>query len=292
MRPASVPPVRRLRDENPGATAYMRHRAREAGAPALPPEWTPLGEISPYLVFAVVKAEDPHFFRHRGIHWKSVAQVLTGALRGWGLRGGSTLTQQLARNLYLSPDRTLGRKAREALLALRMERALTKARILELYLNVVEWGAGVWGVAAASRRWAGRMPAELDAHDAALLAALLPAPRRALEGPNANRAWWAQRYVLFQLYNAGHLTAEEWRGGVARATSLCRLTHAGLPLDEALSRVREALLAPVPARRRLTTAALLADGCGVDRHVLFHEQVRTWERLRKGGVARQGPAPR
>ena len=288
MRAPGVPPVRRLRAESPGATAYMRHRAREAGAPFPALEWTPLGEISPYLVFAVVKAEDPHFFRHRGIHVGSLAQAVTGALRGWGARGASTLTQQLARNLYLSPARTLGRKAREALLALRMERALTKARILELYLNVVEWGDGVWGVAAAGRRWAGRPPAELDAHDAALLAALLPAPRRALEGNNANRAWWVQRYVLFQLYHADHLTAGEWRAGVARATSLCRLTHAGFPLDEALRAVREALPAPVPAHRGLTVAALLADGCGADRHVLFHQTVRTWERLRRG--AARGPA--
>ncbi|HEX6748765.1 MAG TPA: biosynthetic peptidoglycan transglycosylase [Longimicrobium sp.] len=285
-----VPPVGRLRAADPGVTAYMRVRARETGAPPPATEWTPLDQVSPYLAFAVVKAEDPRFFRHRGIHWRSVADAAWGALRGWGARGASTLTQQLARNLYLSPARSVGRKAREAILALRMERALDKARILELYLNVVEWGDGTWGVAQAARRWMDRRPAELDAHDAALLAALLPAPRRALEGNNANRAWWVQRYVLFQLYHAGHLTADEWRAGVARATSLCRLTHAGVALDEAVRRVREALPAPVPERRGLEMGALLADGFGVDRHVLFHETVRTWERLRRRPSARV-PAP-
>lgn len=285
MSRGGVPPVGRLRAAEPGATAYMRFRARETGTAAAA-EWTPLGQISPCLVFAVVKTEDPYFFRHRGIHWRSLARAVSGALRGWGARGASTLTQQLARNLYLSPARSVGRKAREALLALRMERSLTKARILELYLNVVEWGDGTWGVAQASRRWAGRAPAELDAYDAALLAALLPAPRRALQGNNANRAWWMQRYVLYQLYHAGHLSAAEWRAGVARATSVCRLAHAGMALDEAVRGVREALPAPVPAHRGLTLAALLDDGCGVDRNVPFHETVQAWERLRRRPAAR------
>ncbi|HEX7239679.1 MAG TPA: biosynthetic peptidoglycan transglycosylase [Longimicrobiaceae bacterium] len=276
----------RLASGDPGPTGYMLHRAREAGTPPAhdPAAWTPLDGISPYLVFAVVKTEDPHFFRHRGIYWPTLRRAVSDALRRRGVRGASTITQQLARNLYLSPERSLRRKLREAWIALRMERALSKARILELYLNVAEWGEGVWGVRAASRHHFGRAPDELDAVEAAVLASLLPAPRRPLQGRNATRAWWVQRYVLFQLRNLGLLSLAEWRAGVARATSLCRLTHSGVPLAEAVERLRAALPAPVPAARGgLTVRELIADGCGVDRHVRFDEALRQWEASRLAG---------
>lgn len=288
MTPAhGVPTLRALAQENPRTTAYMRLRAAAGGASmAEAGPWTPLDAVSPWIVFAVVKAEDPRFFRHRGIHWAS----LWRAIRGGGTRGGSTLTQQLARNLYLSPERTLARKAREAALALRMERAVSKSRILELYLNVAEWGDGTWGVAQAARRWLGRAPGEAGAFEAALLASLLPAPRRPLQGRNANRAWWVQRYVLFQLRSAGYLGLEGWRTAVGQATSLCRLAHAGVPVDEAVRRVTAALPPAAGGGCVPSVAELVANGCGVDTHVPFGPAVVRWEAVRRADRARRAAA--
>jgi len=289
-----IPPVRRLVAENPGLTGYMRHRAGASGAPAAAPDpeaWSPLERVSPYLVFAVVKSEDPYFFRHRGIYWPTLRRALGDALRGRRGPGGSTLTQQLARNLYLSPERKVSRKLRETLAALRMERALSKARILELYLNVVEWGDGIWGIRAAGEHYFARLPDGLDAFESAVLASLLPAPLRPLAGRNATRAWWVQRYVLFQLYNLGLLSAAEWRAGVAKSTSLCRLTHAGVALPEAVGRLRDALPAPVPAEGGgLSVRDLVADGCGVERHVRFADAIRRWEEIRRAGRRGAGSA--
>lgn len=288
-----IPDVALLARSNPGPTGYMLHRARTTGRPPVhdPAAWCALDGISPYLVVAVVKAEDPFYFRHRGIFWPTLLRALADALQGRGLRGASTLTQQLARNLYLSPERSISRKVREALAALRMERAVGKDRILELYLNVVEWGDGVWGVGAASRHYFGRVPRELDGFESALLASLLPAPRRPLAGPNATRAWWAQRYVLFQLYNLGLLSAAEWRHGVAKATSLCRLTHSGVAIPEAVQRLREALPGAVPAEPgALTVRDVIADECGLERHVRFDEARRQWEESRRRGRERKPEA--
>jgi monofunctional biosynthetic peptidoglycan transglycosylase len=168
-----------------------------------------LEQISPVLVCAVVKAEDRNFFRHRGFDWQAIRAAARGTLKGQPLRGGSTITQQLARNLYLSPKRSLHRKLREALIARRLEHTLTKPRILELYLNSIEWGEDVWGIGAASRHYVGKAPADLDAAEASFLASLVAAPRSPLEGENGVRAHRVQRRVLNQLFRAGLLSPTE-----------------------------------------------------------------------------------
>jgi monofunctional biosynthetic peptidoglycan transglycosylase len=146
-----LPDVRPLAEAFPHRTAYMGLRAAEAGAAWHPRyEPVPLEAISPALVRAVLVAEDATFYQHRGVDWYELWQAVRDALSGSGeLRGASTLTQQLARNLYLSPSRRLSRKWVELLIARRLERELPKPRILELYLNVVEWGPGIFGAAPA-----------------------------------------------------------------------------------------------------------------------------------------------
>ena len=139
----------------------------------------PLARMSPHLQRAVLVAEDASFYRHQGFDWEGLKEAVTrnwekGALR----RGGSTITQQLAKNLYLSSEKSLLRKAHEALLARELERRLTKKRILELYLNVVEWGEGIYGAEAAARHHFGTSAGDLTPDEAALLAAMLPSPRR------------------------------------------------------------------------------------------------------------------
>jgi monofunctional biosynthetic peptidoglycan transglycosylase len=183
--------------KNPPETALMNER-EAIGISGRPVTWLPLSQIAPSLRHAVIVAEDAKFYRHHGIDWEALWDALE---RNWKerrlYRGGSTITQQLAKNLYLDPEKTLGRKLTEALIALRMERRLSKARILELYLNVVEWGRGVYGAEAAARHHFGKSAAELTIGEAAWLAAMLPAPLRYELNPDdfAPRAALIQRFV-------------------------------------------------------------------------------------------------
>lgn len=141
--------------------------------------WVPLSRISPHLRHAVVAAEDASFFTHEGFDWEGIRDAARYNLEAGEMkRGGSTITQQLAKNLYLSSERSLLRKAREALITRSLERHLTKKRILELYLNVAEWGKGIYGAEAAARHHFGKPSQDLTADEAAWLAAMLPSPRR------------------------------------------------------------------------------------------------------------------
>jgi monofunctional biosynthetic peptidoglycan transglycosylase len=139
--------------------------------------WVPYGAISPSLKVAVLVAEDINFFSHHGFDTGEMERALTHALEtGERPRGASTITQQLAKNLWLSSSRDPLRKAREAILTWQLEGTLGKRRILELYLNVVQFGPGVWGVESASRRYFDKPAADVDDDEAALLAAILPSP--------------------------------------------------------------------------------------------------------------------
>lgn len=141
--------------------------------------WVPLSRISPHLRRAVVAAEDASFFTHEGFDWEGMKEAAKYNLEAGEFKhGGSTITQQLAKNLYLSSERSLFRKAREALITRSLEQHLTKNRILELYLNVAEWGQGVYGAEAAARHHFGKPSHDLTADEAAWLAAILPSPRR------------------------------------------------------------------------------------------------------------------
>lgn len=179
----TFPDVARLAKTNPRATALMKTRmsqAREQGR-LTKPEWTwvPLSQISPALQRAVIVAEDASFYGHEGFDWEGLKEAAVRNLGAGKLeRGGSTITQQLAKNLYLSSEKKLLRKAREALITRELEQHLTKKRILEIYLNVVEWGRDVYGAEAAARHHLGKPANNLTPDEAALLAAILPAPRR------------------------------------------------------------------------------------------------------------------
>ncbi len=178
----SLPDVAPLARSNPSSTALMDARRAEAREQRRPFRaqwvWVPLSQISPHLQSAVIVAEDATFYAHRGFDWDGIKEA---ALRNWAKgtlrRGGSTITQQLAKNLYLSTDKSFLRKAHEALIARLLEQHLSKPRILELYLNVVEWGNGVYGAEAAARHHFGKTALDLTPEEAALLAAILPAPR-------------------------------------------------------------------------------------------------------------------
>lgn len=172
-----------LREKPPELTATMRTRAEEAlragRNPRLQQLWVGLADISRPLQEAVILSEDARFWKHSGIDWVETRKAAAKAWEEKRLgRGASTITQQLAKNIYLSESRSPLRKAREWEIARRLERDLSKERILELYLNFAEWGEGVFGAEAAARHHFGKPAAAIEPHEAALLAALLPAPRR------------------------------------------------------------------------------------------------------------------
>ncbi len=154
----TLPDVRPLRTKNPATTAFIELRAGEARAQGHRPrrvqQWVPYRRISRDLKRAVLVAEDDAFWQHEGIDVEQLQESIEADwARGRFLRGGSTITQQLAKNLYLSPSKNPARKLRELIIARRLEAELKKARILELYLNVIEWGDGVYGVEAAARTY-------------------------------------------------------------------------------------------------------------------------------------------
>ncbi|TPW20152.1 MAG: monofunctional biosynthetic peptidoglycan transglycosylase [Elusimicrobia bacterium] len=172
-----------LKSKAPKTTAYIELRRAQAAdsGKKFNLAWTyvPSERIAQSLKDAVVMSEDGSFWRHRGIDWESVDEaVRVNFAKGRFAYGGSTITQQLARNLYLSPSKNPLRKLKEALIARRLERTLGKRRILELYLNIAEWGPGVFGCEAASRRYFGKSAADLTYEEAAALASVLPSPRK------------------------------------------------------------------------------------------------------------------
>ena len=187
----TLPDVRFLKTHNPSTTAFMELRASEARARGVAPRrvqrWVPYGRISADLKRAVLVAEDDAFWQHDGVDYGQLQESLEtdwarGRLIDWArgrfARGGSTITQQLAKNLFLSPSKNPLRKLSELLIARRLEAELKKARILELYLNVIEWGDGIYGVEAASRAYFSEDASDLGADESALLAAAIINPRR------------------------------------------------------------------------------------------------------------------
>jgi monofunctional biosynthetic peptidoglycan transglycosylase len=187
----TLPDVRPLRRENPTTTAFIELREQEALAKGLKPRrvqrWVSYTHISPELKRAVLVAEDDAFFQHEGVDFEQLQESIEiDWKRGRLTRGASTITQQLAKNLYLSPSRDPLRKLRELIIARRLEAELKKARILELYLNVIEWGDGIYGAEAASRVYFQSPAALLTSREAALMAAAIINPRvYSPEHPNA-----------------------------------------------------------------------------------------------------------
>ncbi|HZN85287.1 MAG TPA: monofunctional biosynthetic peptidoglycan transglycosylase, partial [Burkholderiales bacterium] len=168
--------------EAPASTAFMERRLEQLRArnpkAALRHQWVPYARISPLLKRAVVAAEDAKFIDHDGFDWEAIQKAIQKNERqGRVVAGASTISQQLAKNLFLSGQRSWLRKGQEAIITWMMERTLSKQRILELYLNVAEWGEGVFGAEAAARYHFGVAAASLGPEQAAYLAAVLPSPR-------------------------------------------------------------------------------------------------------------------
>jgi monofunctional biosynthetic peptidoglycan transglycosylase len=201
---ASVGAVALLRFVDPPTTAFMLQRQREArsqgrGEFALRQRWTPIASLPPHVALAVVSAEDQRFFEHRGFDLTEMKHALGSHLQGSELRGASTITQQVAKNLFLWEGRSFVRKALEGYFTLLIELSWPKRRILEVYLNIAELGDGVFGVGAAARHHFGCDARRLSAAQSALLAAILPDPRgRSVREPSA-QVRRKQRWILQQM---------------------------------------------------------------------------------------------
>ncbi len=185
--------IQLLKKKNPEKTALMLQRIKERGGNLkIIQQWVPLSRISPHLIHAIIVAEDGTFYEHGGIDWYEVQESIEKNIEELrAARGASTITQQLAKNLYLYTSKNPLRKIKELIITLRMERYLTKNRILEIYLNVIEFGNGIFGVESAARRYFGKSSNELDRYESARLAAIIPSPLR--HSPLENSRWLKYR---------------------------------------------------------------------------------------------------
>ncbi len=191
-RYALYPDIDELKEVRPVPTAFMEYReeewAEENREKEIQHKWVSFSQISPNVVKAVLIAEDDGFWNHEGFDVKGMEQAIERSLEKGTVAGGSTISQQLSKNLYLSPSKNPVRKIKEAIITWRIENTLSKRRILEIYLNVAEWGDGIFGIEAAARHYYGKSAKRLSAREAARLAAVLPNPIK--YDPTGN-----QRYV-------------------------------------------------------------------------------------------------
>jgi monofunctional glycosyltransferase len=218
----TFPNISRLRNENPTTTSMIEFRISAARAEGREARkfliWMPIEQISPHLQRAVLAGEDSRYFQHNGFDWNAIEKAWDEAVREgekeakaegdyspdiWippmpsFKRGASTITQQLSKNLFLSEDRNFLRKGREAVYTYFLERQLSKKRILELYLNVIEWGDGIYGAEAAARNYFRKSASDLTREEAAFLAAMIPSPLNVFNpAKNRKRVVRRQRVIL------------------------------------------------------------------------------------------------
>jgi len=206
----TLPDVTWLKKETPKETALMKFRVQQAKQQGQKTHrwWkrVSLSRISPYLIQAVLIAEDDKFFEHEGFDWASMRKALEANIEKKRVRrGGSTITQQLAKNLFLTPEQSIWRKLREAAIAMALERELSKKRILELYLNLIEWGDGIFGAEAASQVYFHCQASALSLSQAIRLASVLPNPHRFSALDNANGRMNRKRKII-----AGRMLQRHW----------------------------------------------------------------------------------
>jgi monofunctional biosynthetic peptidoglycan transglycosylase len=172
-------------------TSLMEQRAIENNLLYYPRQsWININSVNPVLLKSIISIEDGAFFQHKGIDWKEIkSSMKTNKRRGRTVRGGSTITMQLAKNLFLNTKRNFFRKAKELLIAFRMEKEISKRAILQNYINAVEWGNGIFGIKKASEFYFHKEPGDLTVNECARLAAVIPSPL--VHKPNIN-----SRYVL------------------------------------------------------------------------------------------------
>lgn len=212
----SVPDVSKLEKENPTTTSFIEFRKKEAGKEGkklrIRQDWIRLSDVPRVLQRSIIVAEDASFWVHEGIDWYEVEQSIK---KNWEegeiARGGSTITQQLAKNLYLTPRKTIYRKLREWFIAKELERKLKKGRILELYLNTIELGRGLFGIRAAARKYFQKEPSELELWEIVRLTASIPNPLEMNPKIPSSGLRWRSHIILRRLFKYDFITETEYR---------------------------------------------------------------------------------
>ncbi len=225
---ALLPPVSSLADRKLNLTIQVRDWQGDEHDFLLGPKnrrWTPSGRIPPEMKWAVILAEDGNFYKHDGIDVKAIKQAIKYDLEKKSMaRGASTITQQVAKNVFLSREKTITRKLKEVYLAWRMEQELTKGRILELYLNVVELGPMVYGIGHGAQYYFGKPASAMTPRECAFLAAMLPGPRIAYNPyRNLGKVLKRSDMILRKLRGAGVISAEEFQTALATAPNIAGL---------------------------------------------------------------------
>ena len=217
----SLPDVSWLKEKNPRTTAMMQHRIDESAKKGkklkIQQRWVSYKKIPKKLRQAVRVSEDAAFYRHEGIDFDELKESFRKNWeKGEIVRGGSTITQQLAKNLFLSTDRSYFRKIKEYFIARRLEAALSKSRIFHLYLNIIEFGPGIFGVQAASRYYFGKNVGQLTLGEMVRLAAIIPRPLKIT--PNSSSRWlkWKSKWILRKLKLYHYITNEEYEAALSR----------------------------------------------------------------------------
>ena len=215
------PDVGRLVDENPAKTAFMEYREAEWRRDGLPDKqieqkWVSLDNVSQNLIKAVLIGEDDKFWHHEGFDYQAIERAIEKNIAAKKFKmGGSTISQQLAKNLYLSPSKNPVRKIKEAILTWRLEKTLSKRRILELYVNVVEWGDGIFGIGQAARHYYGVSAARLTARQASKLAAILPNP--ILYSPEGSSSYVRNRSnIIYAIMRKRGIVVPDYKEVMAR----------------------------------------------------------------------------
>jgi monofunctional glycosyltransferase len=225
--------IYRLKTENPDETALMRQRIREAENEGKPlkivKQWIPLSRVPKHVQEAIIVAEDGTFYEHGGIDWYEVQESIEKNLEeGRPARGASTITQQLAKNLFLSTSKDPIRKLKEVAITLMMEQMLSKQRILEVYVNIIEWGRGIFGIEAAARTYFGKSASALTVEEATRLAAVIPSPLR--HRPDTDSRYVVRRKAIV----LNRMSARRWLPGATEsrpdsATTEEQVPAAGVP---------------------------------------------------------------
>jgi monofunctional glycosyltransferase len=234
-----MPPVSELRDRNLNLTIQVKDWHGDFHPLQVGPGnryWTPSSDIPQEMKWSVILAEDASFYKHEGIDVKAIKNAIKYDLEKKSLaRGASTITQQVAKNLFLSREKTLTRKVKELYLAKRMEQELSKGRIIELYLNVVELGPMVYGIGHGARYYFGKDASHLSPRECAFLAAMLPGPRLAYNPyKNLGRVLQRSNMILKLLANKGVLSQAEYRVALAEAPNVGRMQK---KVDESIKKV-------------------------------------------------------
>ena len=205
-----------IAQQNPKMTSFMKIRQEEARKHNRPfrlqHSWLPLKHIPHILVQGVICSEDDRFFDHAGFDWKEIRQALKSQKRSGAYpRGASTISQQLIKNLYLTPQRSLIRKARELILTLKLEHCVSKKRILECYLNLIEFGDGIFGVEAASWHFFSKPVSALSLFEILRLISVIPKPLRVTPLSNSQYTKWRIRWIAERLMRKGEIPLEQYR---------------------------------------------------------------------------------